>query len=151
MWLFAVLMLLLLAVQIVFHERDRIVAMQPSLKPWMQVFCQSLDCSLAPLRQSEAIVIESSTFTKIRSDAYQLNFALKNTSTMAAAIPSVELTLTDTQDQPVVRRIFAPENFGAKVESLAAGAELAGTLAVSFKSTEATDKVAGYRLLVFYP
>lgn len=151
MLVFSVLLLLLLAGQMVFQERDRIVALQPGLKPWMHVFCQALDCSLSPLRQSEAIVIESSTFTKIRSDAYQLNFTLRNKSGTTVAMPSLELTLTDTQDQAVVRKVFAPESFGAKVDSLAANAELAGSLAVSFRGTEATDKVAGYRLLVFYP
>ena len=144
-------LLLGLAGQIVIHERDRIVASEPGLKPWLEKVCVLLNCSLSPLRGIESIVIESSSFTKIRGDAYRVNFTLKNAAAVALAVPAIELTLTNSLDQPVVRRVFLPSDFGAKIDTLAASAEWPASLAVAVKAEDLVDRIAGYRLLAFYP
>lgn len=144
-------LLLGLAGQIVFHERDRIAASEPRLKPWLLTICGLLNCTLAPLRRIESMVIDSSSFTKIRGDSYRLNFTLKNTAVTALATPAIELTLTDSHDQPVVRRVFFPSELGVKLETLAAGSEWPTSIALAVKAPGIGDRVAGYRLLVFYP
>ncbi|MDO9164706.1 MAG: zinc-ribbon and DUF3426 domain-containing protein [Rhodoferax sp.] len=144
-------LLLGLAGQIVIHERDRIVASEPGLKPWLEKACVLLNCSLSPLRGIESIVIESSSFTKIRGDAYRVNFNLKNAAAVALAMPAIELTLTNSLDQPVVRRVFLPSDFGARIDTLAASAEWPASLAVAVKAEDLVDRIAGYRLLAFYP
>lgn len=140
-----------LAGQVMLHERDRIAAAAPGLKPWLQAACSVLKCSISPLRQIELIVIDSSSFSKIRGDAYRLNVTLKNTASTELAVPAIELTLTDSQDQPVLRRVFFPADFGAPSRVLAAGSELAGSLAVSVRSNGSGERIAGYRVLAFYP
>ena len=70
-------------------------------------------CSIGSPRQIEAIVIDSSSFSKLRSDAYRLAFTLKNQAAMEVAMPAVELTLTDAQDQPVLRRVLTPADMVA--------------------------------------
>ncbi|MDO9195357.1 zinc-ribbon and DUF3426 domain-containing protein [Rhodoferax sp.] len=137
--------------QIVIHERDRIVASEPGLKPWLEKACVLLNCTLSPLRGIESIVIDSSSFTKIRGDAYRVNFTLKNAAAVALAVPAIELTLTNSLDQPVVRRVFLPSDFGAKIDTLAASAEWPASLAVAVKAEDLVDRIAGYRLLAFYP
>ena len=144
-------LLLGLAGQIVLHERDRIVASEPGLKPWLLEICGLLNCTLSPLRRIESIVIDSSSFTKIRGDSFRLNFTLKNTAAVALAVPAIELTLTDSLDQPVVRRVFLPAELGVKIDTLAAGSEWPASLAVAVKAGSMVDRVAGYRLLAFYP
>ena len=144
-------LLLGLAGQIVFHERDRIVASQPGLKPWLLALCGVLNCTLSPLRRIESIVIDSASFTKIREDSYRLNFTLKNTASTALAVPAIELSLTDSLDQPAVRRVFLPTELGAKSDTLAAGSEWSASFAMTVKAEGAVDRVAGYRLFVFYP
>ena len=79
-------------------------------------------------------------------------------------MPSLELTLTDTQDQAVVRRVLLPRQFGVNVLTLAGQSELTGL--VSLKVSAAAQggqrlpspaallsplNVAGYRILAFYP
>lgn len=137
--------------QIVFSERDRIVALEPGFKPWLQAICIPLNCTLSPLRRIESIVIESSSFTKIRGDSYRLNLMLKNTAATALAVPAIELTLTDAFDLPVVRRVFLAAELGVKSDTLTVGAEWPASLAMLVKTTGASDRVAGYRLLAFYP
>lgn len=137
--------------QVVIHERDRIAAFESGLKPWLQAFCRPFGCTLSPLRRIDAIVIDSASFTKIRGDAYHLNVTIKNKAMTALALPAVELTLTDALDQTVIRRVFLPHELDGKSDTLAAGSEWSASLGVAVKASGAADRVAGYRLLAFYP
>jgi predicted Zn finger-like uncharacterized protein len=148
---FSFALLLGLIGQIVFYERDRLAALQPSLKPWLQAFCAPLNCSLSALRQKDSITIDSSSFTRNTGDSYGLNFTLKNASTIALAVPAIELTLTNSLDQPVVRRVFLPAELNLKFDTLAAGAEWSASLVVASNLTGTTQQIVGYRLYVFYP
>lgn len=149
--LLGLMLLIGLVLQVLVHERNRIVALEPSTKPWMQTLCDAMDCTLSPLRRIESIVIESSSFARVRGESHSLAFVLKNTSNIALAIPSMELTLTDAQDQVVTRRVFAPAELGATATVLMAGAEWSGAATIAVDTGSKTERVAGYRLLAFYP
>lgn len=149
--LFSLVLLLGLSGQIIFHERDRIVALEPGLKPWLLTFCRSLSCSLSPLQRIESIAIDSSSFIKMNSDFYRLNLTVKNSAAIALAVPAIELTLTDSLDQPVVRRVFLPTELGGNSDTLAAGAEWSASRVLAVRTAGPADRVAGYRLLAFYP
>ena len=160
----ALLLLSLLALQVAVMQRDRLAALEPGLKPLLQMLCERLACQVGPVRQIEAIVIDSSSFNKI-SDAgiYRLSFTLKNAGSAAVAMPSLEVTLTDTQDQPVLRRVLSPAQFSTSNSLLAAGTEFSATLNLQVTSNPSPSpsetaaapgtllRVAGYRLLAFYP
>jgi len=63
-------------------------------------------------------------------------------------MPAVELTLTDAQDQPVLRRVLTPQDLAAPAELSAQGEwNLAASLLVNLGST----RITGYRVLAFYP
>lgn len=149
--LLGLMLLLGLALQVLVHERNRIVALEPSTKPWMQTLCDAMDCTFSPLRRIESIVIESSSFARVRGESHSLAFVLKNTSNIALAIPFMELTLTDAQDQVVTRRVFEPAELGATATVLMAGAEWSGAATIVVDAGSKTERVAGYRLLAFYP
>jgi hypothetical protein len=144
-------LLLVLFGQIIFHERDQIAAIEPSLKPMLLAMCAPLNCALAPLRRIESIVIESASFAKIQGETYRLNFTLKNTAATALALPAIELTLTDTFDQPVVRRVFPASELGVRLGTLAANFEWPASLSMTVNAADTTDRIAGYRVLAFYP
>lgn len=144
-------LLFALAVQVVVHERDRLVAMEPDLKPMVEVVCEQLGCVIRPLRQIDSVVIDSSAFSKVKGDIYKLSMTLKNRSPIDLAMPMVELTLTDTLDQPLLRKVLKPEELGASSGVMAASSESQITLALSVQLNGMTERVAGYRLLAFYP
>jgi Protein of unknown function (DUF3426) len=141
----------MLAIQMTIQDRDRIAAMAPAAQPWVAAVCKLANCTIAPLRQIESIVIESSSFAKTRGDAYRFNFVLRNGAAVGLAMPAVELALTDPQNRPVIRRVFLPGEFGAQADALAPGSEWAGSLAVSVKLNGDTERISGYRVLAFYP
>jgi len=140
-----------LAVQVAIHERDRWAAFEPSMRPALETLCEMMECSLSPLRNIEAVVIDSSSFTKVRTDVYRLNVALKNNGPVPLAPPALELTLTDMQDQSLIRRVLKPQDFGFKANTLEPGAEFSAVLPISVKAGTSSERVSGYRLLAFYP
>ena len=139
-----------LALQYAVQERDKLAATQPQLRPWLQMLCGPLRCEIQPPRQIDAIVIDSSSFNRLRTDAYRLSFSLRNQAPMQVAMPSVELTLTDSQDQPLIRSVLAPRDIGAPAVIPAAG-ESTATVAVAVPANGSAGRIAGYRLLAFYP
>ncbi len=144
-------LLVLLVLQVVRKERDRIAAVEPATRPMLQALCEVTGCVLAPLRQIESVVIDSSSFSRVRGDDYRLGFALRNTAPIAIAMPSIELSLTDPQDQAVIRRVIQPAEFGSGALTLSKTSVWSGSLALSVMPGPHTDRIAGYRLLAFYP
>lgn len=151
LWSFCLFLLAaLLCLQLVVHERDRLAAMEPRLNPLLLPLCDLLECKLAPLRQIESVVIENSSFVNVRGGVYRLNATLKNTGPFEVAMPALELTLTDLQDQSVIRRVIAPYELGPTPHTLAAGAEFQATFPLSVKLPTGSEKFSGYRLVIFY-
>lgn len=140
-----------LALQLLVQERSRIAAVEPGLKPWIEEVCALMECTVEPLKQIDSVVIDSSSFNKIRGDAYRLNFTLKNTAVTELALPAIELSLTDVHDQPLMRRVFQPAELGLKAGVLQASAEATASLTLGIKTNGGADRVAGYRILAFYP
>jgi predicted Zn finger-like uncharacterized protein len=148
---FALVLGAMLVLQIVFQERDRIAASWPATRESLEAMCSAAGCTVGPLRQIEAVVIDSSSFTKVRADVYRLSFSLKNTAHIEVATPAVELTLTDMQDQPVIRRVFTAMDFEDKSGVLDPGSERSFTVPLNVKLAASSEKISGYRLLSFYP
>ena len=146
--LLALTALVALALQVAVQERDRIAAMDARARPWLVKLCAPLRCEIAPQRQIADVVIDSSSFNKARGDSYQLALTMKSLANIPLAIPAIELTLTDAQDQPVLRRVLLPTDMAAPSELPARG-EWSASVAVIV--TTGGARVAGYRLLAFYP
>jgi hypothetical protein len=75
---------------------------------------------------------------------------LRNSAGFAQDWPHLELTLTDTADRAVVRRVLSPADY------LPAGApsatfDAASEHSVSLLIDPADSGAGGYRLYVFYP
>jgi predicted Zn finger-like uncharacterized protein len=164
----ALALLIGLLLQVALFQRDALAVRQPGLHSGLQALCGHLGCEIGPLRQIESIVIDSSSFSKLAPDAYRLRVVIKNTGSLALAMPSLELTLTDGQDQALLRRVLTPAELGAEAATLAAGAEFTGLLSIAVSNPAAAPlaassasaasprppaalRIAGYRVLAFYP
>ena len=66
-------------------------------------------------------------------------------------MPALELTLTDAQDQPLVRRVLMPAELAPARGVIAPASEWSGSLAMAVAADGTGGRVAGYRLLAFYP
>ena len=143
---------LTLFMQVVFHHRDRIASQAPALRPLLAALCASFQCRLGPPRRIESIAIESSAFTRVRADAFRLSLTLSNQADIALAMPALELTLTDVQDQPVLRRVLQPSDLGPQApQVIEARAEWTSTLTLAIAPQANPARIVGYRVLAFYP
>ena len=140
-----------LALQAVVHQRDYIAATVPAAKSAVESLCQTLGCRVLPLRQIESMVIDGSTFTELRGNAYRLYFTVKNSAAVELALPAIELTLTDSQDRAALRRVFLPAEMGATSVVLGAGAEWVGSMVLSVRTNGVTERISGYRISAIYP
>jgi hypothetical protein len=140
-----------LLAQVWLQERDRLLAQVPGARLMLRYLCLPFGCSVWLPRQIESVVIDGAAFNKLDDRVFLLSFTLRNTAVQELALPAFELTLTDSQDRPFMRRIFRANEFELGNRLLRAGAELNGKamLAIDFPADAAP--LAGYRLVAFYP
>jgi predicted Zn finger-like uncharacterized protein len=151
-WVAALVLLMgTMIFQVVLLERDRLVAAQPALKPALVAVCEVLRCKVNALRQIESIVIDSSAFSKVQPDVYKLNVTLKNTAAVEVAKPSLELTLTDSQDQALIRKVISPADVGDKGVVIAQADEVSWVIPIAVIHAPGGGQISGYRVLAFYP
>jgi predicted Zn finger-like uncharacterized protein len=155
----AVLALLLctaLGLQVARHERDRVAAAVPATLPWLQSLCGITGCTVEPFKHIDAVVVEASSFNKLRnegsSELYKLGLSLKNNGNLNVAMPHIELSLNDAQDRPLLRRVLSPTDFGSIQPVLAPVTEFAGGTTVQVDTRQLSGaRIAGYRVWAFYP
>jgi predicted Zn finger-like uncharacterized protein len=141
----------LLVAQYAYQERDRLALAYPEAKPWLSRLCDIARCRLGPPHAIESVAIETSSFNKLRGDTYRLNVTLKNQAATPVAMPALELTLTDTQDQPVVRRVLQPADFAPGVASIGPVSDWSTSVVLNVNAALAGGRVSGYRVIAFYP
>jgi len=152
-WLLGLLLLLLLIAQAAYFFRSELALRLPALKPVLVQVCELLSCTIELPHDADLLSIDSSELEADakQPNAFTLHVLLHNHAAHAQALPSLELTLTDTQDQVIARRIFHPADYlpglAEKIDALAAKRELA--LALHLETAEL--RPTGYRLLLFYP
>ena len=147
------LMLFLLLIQGITYFRDSLARDVPSMKPFLTTYCNIVGCELKLPRNADAITIESSDLKQFpdRPREILLLALLRNRAEYAQAFPSLELTLTDGTDQPVLKRVFHPADYVEDKTAINRGIAPLQEANVRLR-LELIDLAAiGYRLFVFYP
>jgi len=130
------------------HFRDLVSLRWPATKPALLAWCEWRGCSIEPPRRIDDIAVESTALTRTPEvDAFKLTVTLRNHGTIALALPSVDLSLTDATGRLVARRMLAPSEFRVGTAPIQAGAELPLQLLLSTGSA----RVTGYTVEIFYP
>ena len=142
------LLVVALALQTTHHFRDLIAARWPATRAALTAWCGVAECTLGAARRIGAISVESTALARTPvPDAFRLSVSLRNRSALALALPSIELSLTDTSGRLVARRALSGADFGAASTVLQPGAESALQLLLSAGSAP----VSGYTVEIFYP
>lgn len=138
-----------LGLQYAHHERDMIAATWPEARPTLEAWCEHVGCRIEPLRRIEDISVDSTALTRTgaAADVFKLAVSLRNRSNVALAMPSIDLTLTDSGGALIARRALAPQDFRVAATTLAPGADAPLQLLLSTGS----PRVAGYTVEIFYP
>lgn len=144
----AALVLLLLG-QWALHERDRLAATDPTLQPHLARVCGWLGCELRPWRQIDALRIDSATLLRKKGDDYQLDLVLSNQARQPVAVPALELSLTDSREQVIVRRVLTAPELVAEA-TVPGDGQLSLSVPLQVK-LGAGQTMAGYLTRIFYP
>jgi len=152
-WLWALLVILLLlalAAQLAYFMRDRIASSYPEFRPQLARLCEALDCTLSLPRDTRQVLILGSDLQTEDDGRLKLEITLANRASHAMAWPVLELTLTDVEDQPLARRMFAPSEYLPTGKMETAGIEGRSEIPFNLQLQSKGLKAAGYRLRMFY-
>lgn len=139
--------------QIAFRFRSELAITVPAARPALEALSKALNSDIPLPRHVELVSIEASDLQSdaARGNLLALNATVRNRAAYPQAYPALELALTDTQDTPIVRRVFRPEEYLPATlhadQPFPAHSDIAVRLWIEAKEVSA----AGYRIYVFYP
>jgi len=152
--LVSIFLLVVLTGQIVYLFRTELLIIAPGTKPYLEQYCEILNCTIPLPQQAELLSIESSDMqmdTAQHPGVITLTATVRNQAPFPQAFPAFELTLKDTQDRTLASRIFTPSEYLEEnvnpSKAFAPSNEISVTLYIDSSDLNA----AGYRLLLLYP
>ena len=145
----ALLLGVVLMFQAALHWREPLVVRYPKVAPWLRQACQLTGCYAGPPRAIEQVSIDSSAVLRRSAGSYAFEMVVRNAAPLEVATPALELTLTDSSDRVLVRRVLAPSDWPEPRETLAPG-DRAVRLDLMLDGPEAAV-MTGYRAVLFYP
>lgn len=147
----SVVLLLLLIGQGAITFRNGLAARFPAMKPALVSSCALLGCRVELPAQVDKLAIETGELTTLGANAYSFATELRNGAGTAQAWPSLELTLIDANDKPLVRRVFPPTDYLAPDTLLENGIMPGAEQAIKLRFRVDDLKPSGYHIAVFYP
>lgn len=152
-----VLIVLLLAVMAaalaVYLLRVEIARDMPKSRPYLEMICEQVGCTVPYPHDSAQILIDGSNLVAEpgTDDRSRLIVTIRNKADYSVAWPYLELTLTDKFDVAVSRRVLKPAEWlpdsSAKSPALDAHSEVTTNVLLETGKPEP----AGYRIYAFYP
>lgn len=146
----SMLLLILLLMQAAYYFRTDLAARVPALKPALIEYCQLIGCDVALPHETDLISIESSGIEADQTDEnlITLNALLRNRAPYTQAFPNLELTLNDSQDKPMARRIFRPSEYLPPLENEKNGLPPNHEFSIKLRLDTTSLKPSGYRLML---
>jgi predicted Zn finger-like uncharacterized protein len=148
--------LAILCAQIVYWQRGNISNAMPSTVPLFKLLCKGLACKVEPLKLKDNPVVSFSDMQKdmdISANRYLLNIGLQNKYPNEVAMPHLEISLFDLNEQLVTRSVFHPQNFlkpndwkRLSVDGIKENEEL--PIKIKFETNQA---ISSFKVVVFYP
>jgi predicted Zn finger-like uncharacterized protein len=143
-----------LALQLAFFFRAELIAQWPVARPAMASICQRMNCSVGwPTRGEMLAVVGSELQSLPGTSALELTAVVRNRSSVTLALPAIEVTLTDTQNRAIARKVFAPVDYLAasdaaarQNEGIEAGADMSVRIIFEVRGMNA----AGFVVYPFY-
>lgn len=147
----ALLALLLLLLQAAVLFRTELSVLFPEAKPVLREACAFLGCDLPLPHKPDLLGIEASDLHPDPGGQLVLAATLKNRAPFVQAYPALELTLTNTGDQPLIRKVISPNEYLPKGSDAAAGFAANSDIALNLTLEAGVSGAAGYRIYLFYP
>jgi predicted Zn finger-like uncharacterized protein len=151
-WVVVPLLLLLLVGQLIYFLRNPLMASYPGVRPMLASVCDVFGCALGLPQDVEQIKILGSDLQAEPGNGKRMTLALTlaNRASYAQAWPMLQLSLTDTKDKPLARRVFAPSEYLNRPGMLDAGIPALSETPLSLHLETRDVNASGFRVEVFY-
>ncbi len=148
----ALSLLLVLIVQTLYFGRTAITSHIPNVKPYFEQACLMIGCVIELPKDITKISIDDSDLKEdlIYQGLIRVSATIINQADMRQAYPNLELTLTDDDNKPVLRRLFTPKDYAEKDSALKLGLPVNEEVYVNLNVMVDGSAVVGYRLLPRY-
>ncbi|SNR81487.1 MJ0042 family finger-like domain-containing protein [Methylobacillus rhizosphaerae] len=138
--------------QSVYFFRTELVSHWPASRPTLVTACKWLGCTVSLARDSSLLALDDSDLQEDfeHPEVIQLSTTLINNASYAQAFPVLELTLTDSSDQPKLRRIFQPAEYLPPATNIDDGIPAKQSIQIHLAFSTSGETVSGYRVFVTY-
>lgn len=142
-----------IGLQAVLAFRVELAVLSPDARSALVALCDMAGCEVGLPAKVALVGIETSDLHPDveGKGSLVLTATLKNRAPFAQQFPYLELTLTDTADRALVRKVLAPADYLPKKASLVDGMSPNADIAVSIGVAPGDMTASGYRLYLFYP
>lgn len=142
-----------LGLQAALAFRTELAVVWPQTRPTLAALCEPAGCEVGLPAKVALVGIEASDLhpDSERKGRLILTATLKNRAPFAQTFPHLELTLTDTEDKAVARKVLAPADYLPPGTPLPQGMHPGADIAVVVGIDSGELPASGYRLYLFYP
>jgi len=147
---------MVIAVQLTVLFRSDVLALWSGARPTLVTLCKWFDCQVQwPARANMLAVLGTELQAIPGTEALELTAVIRNRAQYRVGLPALEVTLTDTQNRPLARKVFLPADYLASSgersskleEGFAAGDDY--TIRVVFEARGLS--AVGFLVYPFYP
>lgn len=153
-WLLVAICLLLIVaiLQSAYFLRSTIAANYPQFKPYLVQACEHLRCKINLPQQLDLLTIDDSDMQESQDyqDVIDFSSLIINNANHVQAYPNIELTLTDAEDKPVLRKLVKPQEYLQASSNVASGIAAHEEERIKLTINVHNLSVAGYRVLLTY-
>lgn len=139
--------------QLTYIYRDQLAAHFPAAKPYLLEACAYLDCQVGLPAQIDEVALVSSELQTLApgSDTLVLSVLLRNVSHVGQTWPHLELSLNDTAERAVVRKVFSPTDYLPPTIQPRLGFPARSEQAIKLYFEVSESTATGYQVYLFYP
>jgi len=149
----SVVALTALGLQAALAFRAELAVVWPNARPALVTLCNAAGCEVGLPTKVALVGIEASDLHPDSESKSRLvlTATLKNRALFAQTYPHLELTLTDTEDKAVARKVLAPADYLPTGSPIPQGMQPGADIVVAVGIDSGELAASGYRLYLFYP
>jgi predicted Zn finger-like uncharacterized protein len=142
-----------LILQLAYMWRSEIVSQYPALRPHFEKACELAGCTLPWGRDPTLLKVESSDLIEElgAKGRFLLTATIANRGGVTQDYPHLELSLTDTNNQTLARRVLPPVAYLGKAPARNDGMAPGANAAINVRIESQLANAAGYHVELFFP
>ena len=150
--LVALVLLVVLLAQLAWWQRETVMVYWPRSQMLFAQACAQMGCTIAPPRDLDGLQLGASDLRQVDSPhQLELRMPLRNRFGVPLAYPGVELTLLDTHNNVVLRRVLQPKDYVAPGTPIEAGLPPHTTQTMIVRLDTGDAVASNFLVQIFYP